>query len=109
MAQKTGKLSGYENGAGYLFILPWIIGFIAFTAIPFICLFYFAFTDYDLLSAPTWAGLDNFVRMFTSDDKFYTSLRVTFLYVIVAIPLRLIFALFIAMLLNMKIRFVGLY
>jgi multiple sugar transport system permease protein len=109
MAQKAAKASGYENGTGYLFILPWIIGFIAFTAIPFVALFYFSFTNYDLLSAPKWIGLDNFIRMFTTDEKFVTSLKVTFFYVLTAIPLRLIFALFIAMLLNMKIKLVGLY
>ncbi|WP_168119427.1 sugar ABC transporter permease [Paenibacillus sp. HB172176] len=106
---RTNKLAGFESGAGYMFILPWIIGFIAFTAIPFLALFYFAFTDYDLLSAPGGVGLDNFVKMFTSDPKFWTSLKVTFLYVLTAIPLRLVFALAIALLLNMKIRFVGLY
>lgn len=109
MAQKVAKAGGYENGAGYLFILPWIIGFIAFTAIPFVALFYFSFTNYDLISTPKWIGLDNFIRMFTVDEKFVTSLKVTFFYVLTAIPLRLVFALFIAMLLNMKIKFVGLY
>ncbi|WP_245864320.1 carbohydrate ABC transporter permease [Paenibacillus donghaensis] len=109
MKQKIGKAGGLENGAGYLFILPWIIGFIAFTAIPFVALFYFSFTNYDLLSTPKWIGLDNFIRMFTTDEKFFTSLKVTFFYVLTAIPLRLIFALFIAMLLNMKIKFVGVY
>lgn len=109
MGQKVAKASGYENGAGYLFILPWIIGFTAFTAIPFVALFYFSFTNYDLLSAPKWIGLDNFIRMFTVDEKFVTSLKVTFFYVLTAIPLRLVFALFIAMLLNMNIKFVGLY
>ncbi len=109
MAQQIRRSSGNENGAGYLFILPWIIGFVAFTAIPFACLFYFTFTDYDLLSSPKWSGLDNFIHMFTADDKFLTSLKVTFVYVLTAIPLRLIFALLIALLLNMKIKNVGLY
>lgn len=110
MAQlRMKRLNGYENKAGYLFILPWIIGFIAFTAIPFVTLFYLAFTKYDLLSAPKWIGLDNFTRMFTADEKFAVSLKVTFIYVLTAIPLRLVFALIIALLLNMKIKFVGLY
>jgi multiple sugar transport system permease protein len=114
MRQKLGKLALNKNKdaanlTGYLFIFPWIIGFLSFTLIPLVCLFYFSLTKYDLLSSPKWIGFDNFKTIFTSDDKFVQSLKVTFKYVLFAMPLRLIVALAIAMLLNTKHRMIGIY
>ncbi|RTE10885.1 carbohydrate ABC transporter permease [Paenibacillus whitsoniae] len=99
----------YENSVGYTFILPWIIGFLAFTLIPMGCLIYFSFTKYDLLSAPKWIGLDNYLTIFKSDGKFLQSLKVTLIYVFIGTPLRLAVALAIAMLLNTKHRLIGVY
>lgn len=98
-----------ENIAGYLFIAPWLIGFILLTIIPILSSFYFSFTDFNLLNDPNWIGLDNYKRMFFEDSKFWNSLKTTFLFVGASIPLRLIFALFIAMVLNRKHRFIGFY
>ena len=96
---------------GYLFISPWLISFFAFTFIPIIASLVLAFTDYDVLSRgwPEWVGLDNFVRMFTRDARYMNSVKATFYYVFMAVPLRLAFALFVAMLLNTKRRGVGGY
>ena len=99
----------HDNLTGYLFIAPWLIGFFAFTLIPMIASLYFSFTEYSVLSSPRWIGLDNFVRMFTQDARFWNSVRATFTYVFTAVPLRLIFALAVAMLLNTKHRGVSLY
>ncbi|MCT2343384.1 sugar ABC transporter permease [Niallia taxi] len=98
-----------ENLAGYAFISPFIIGFMAFTIIPMAVSLYLSFTSYDLFSTPVWVGLDNFKEMFTGDEKFWQSLKVTFTYVFAGVPLRLIFALIVAMLLNKASRAVGLY
>ncbi|SHM94188.1 carbohydrate ABC transporter permease [Gracilibacillus kekensis] len=98
-----------QNLWGYIFIGPFIIGFLAFTIIPIIASFYFSFTSYDLFNAPRWIGLDNFKEMFTSDPRYLHSLKITFIYVFVGVPLRLIFALVVAMLLNTASRAVGLY
>lgn len=98
-----------DNVAGYAFISPFIIGFIAFTILPMAVSLYLSFTNYDLFSTPTWVGLDNFKEMFTGDDKFWQSLKVTFTYVLAGVPLRLAFALMVAMLLNKASRAVGLY
>jgi len=98
-----------ENLAGYAFISPFIIGFMAFTIIPMAVSLYLSFTSYDLFSTPVWVGLDNFKEMFTGDGKFWQSLKVTFTYVFAGVPLRLIFALIVAMLLNKASRAVGLY
>jgi multiple sugar transport system permease protein len=98
-----------ENLAGYAFISPFIIGFLSFTIIPMAVSLYLSFTSYDLFSTPVWIGLDNFKEMFFGDEKFWTSMKVTFTYVMAGVPLRLIFALMVAMLLNKASRAVGLY
>ncbi|MGN8645344.1 carbohydrate ABC transporter permease [Gracilibacillus sp. HCP3S3_G5_1] len=98
-----------QNLWGYIFIGPFIIGFLAFTIIPIVASFYFSFTSYNLFSSPEWIGLDNFKRMFTDDPRYLHSLKITFIYVFVGVPLRLGFALLVAMLLNTASRAVGLY
>lgn len=107
--KKRRRNSREHNLAGYLFISPWLFAFFAFTLIPIIASLYLAFTDYDVLSSPTWVGLDNFERMFLRDSRYLKSLKATFYYVLTAVPLRLAFALFVAMLLNTKRRMVGVY
>ncbi|ALS29546.1 ABC transporter permease [Paenibacillus sp. 32O-W] len=94
--------------AGYLFISPWLIGFFILTLWPMIQSLYFSFTDYSLLEKPNWIGLDNFRDLFR-DRFFYNSLKVTFLYVLTSVPLRLAAALFIAMLLAKNIRGMSFY
>jgi len=106
--KSIGK-SEYNNLAGYAFISPWLIGFIIFTVFPMLLALYFSFTKYDVLSDPKWIGLENYKNMFTSDDRFRTALGVTFKYVFTAIPLRLAFALFIAMLFVQNRKLVPLY
>ncbi|MEN8907192.1 MAG: sugar ABC transporter permease [Clostridiales bacterium] len=98
-----------DNIAGYIFISPWIIGFIAFTAIPVLASLWFSFTDYDLLTSPNFIGLDNYKKMFKDDEVYRKSLFVTFYFVFASVPLRLIFALFVAMLLTVKTKISGLY
>ncbi|ENH96790.1 binding-protein-dependent transport system inner membrane protein [Gracilibacillus halophilus YIM-C55.5] len=98
-----------QNLWGYFFIGPFIIGFLAFTIIPILASFYFSFTSYDLFTTPQWIGLENFKKMFTEDPRYLHSLRITFIYVFVGVPLRLGFALLVAMLLNTASRAVGLY
>jgi multiple sugar transport system permease protein len=98
-----------DTVAGYVFISPWLAGFLFFVIIPIIASLYLAFTHYDILSPPRWIGLSNFGRMFTRDPKFWQSVKVTFITVIVSVPLRLAFALAIALLLNTRARLVALY
>lgn len=97
-----------DNLAGYLAISPWLIGFILLTIGPMLASFILSFTEYRLLSAPEWIGLDNFRRLF-SDARFINSLKVTFQYVVISVPLRLAFALFIAMLFNTGRKGSGLF
>jgi len=93
------KEAGRDNKAGYLFLLPWLIGLVLITLGPMLASLYLSFTNYSLIQAPGWVGLENYARMF-SDPRLHKSLVVTFTYVIVGVPLQLIAALAIAMLLN---------
>lgn len=99
----------HENLWGYLFIGPFIIGFLSFTIIPMASSLYFSFTSYDLFTAPQWIGFSNFTEMFTGDDRYLQSLKITIIYVLGGVPARLAFALVVAMLLNAGSRAVGMY
>ncbi|WP_413773756.1 carbohydrate ABC transporter permease [Paenibacillus woosongensis] len=103
------KQSLRANLTGYAFISPFVIGFLVFTFIPILISLYLSFTNYNLFNDPQWVGSFNFKKMFTQDQKYWNSVRVTFIYVFAGVPLRLMFALFVAMLLNTKSRMVGFY
>lgn len=98
-----------ENGAGYLFLLPWFIGFFGLTILPILSSLYLSFTDFDMLTSPHWVGTDNYIRMFTHDPKFAQSMRVTLLFVAFSVPLKLAFALGVALLLNRGMKGLPLY
>lgn len=107
--KKRKRDSRQNNLAGYLFLSPWLIGFFAFTLLPILASFFLAFTDYDILSRPEWVGLDNFMRMFFDDRRYWRSVKATFYYAFTSVPLRLTFALAVAMLLNTKRPMVAVY
>lgn len=98
-----------DNIAGYLFLAPWIFGFLLMWLIPAFISIYYSFTDFNLLNTPSMIGLSNYIRIFTQDDTFIQALKVTFTYVLLLVPLRLAFALFVAMLLNQNHKGLGLY
>ncbi|MBZ0307879.1 MAG: sugar ABC transporter permease, partial [Anaerolineae bacterium] len=99
-----------NNFVGFLFISPWLIGFILFSVIPIGASLILAFTDYNLLRAEgEFIGLDNFERMFYEDARYWKAVKATFRYVAFSVPLRLIFALIVAMLLNTGRRGVFFY
>jgi multiple sugar transport system permease protein len=100
--------AGRDNKAGYLFLLPWLIGFVLIIGGPMIASLYLSFTNYSLIQAPEWVGLDNYARMI-DDQRLHKSLVVTFQYVVVGVPLQLIVALAIAMLLNEGMKGLAFY
>ena len=97
-----------EATVGYVFALPFIIGFLGFTIVPIISSFYYSFTDYNMIVKEDWIGLDNYKRLFL-DARFWKSVRVTLKYVLISVPSKLIFALIIAMLLTYRTRLTSLY
>lgn len=110
-AQRVRKRStfGYNNAVGYLFIAPWLIAFFLFVLIPMGASLVLAFTDYNILGGGKYIGLDNFTRMFYEDRRYWRSVEATVKFVLVSVPLRLIFALAVAMLLNTKRLGVSFY
>ncbi|MGX7826605.1 carbohydrate ABC transporter permease [Actinokineospora sp. 24-640] len=97
-----------QGKAAYLFLAPWFLGLLLITVGPIAASAYLAFTDYSLIGAPEWIGLDNFERML-DDPRFFTSLGVTFTYVLVSVPLQLAFALALAMVLDKGVRGLAFY
>ena len=98
-----------DNVVGHVFAAPFIFGFICFSLIPMITSFYYSFTDYSLGSKQAeYIGLRNFLNLFT-DEVFVKSLGVTLKYVLISVPLKLVFALLVAFLLTRKSRLVTIY
>jgi multiple sugar transport system permease protein len=98
-----------RNAPGYLFLLPWFIGFFGLTLGPILTSLYLSFTDFDLLTSPEWVGAANYVRIATGDPKFMQSMRVTLFFVAFSVPLKLAFALAVALLLNRGMKGLPLY
>jgi len=127
------KMSGIvkflrRNAAGYMFLTPWLLGFLVLTLYPMIYSLWLGFTDYDFTKPDStqWIGFGNYLKMFGSvfglseftastgevmrvDPYYIKSLSVTFTYVFVSVPLKLIFALAVALLMNQKLRGVSFY
>lgn len=109
-AEGARRRAWRRNLTGYLFITPWLIGFLGFTALPIVASAVLAFTDYNVLSPSLhWVGLENFDRMLFRDARYWRAVRATFAYALAAVPLKLAFALALAMLLNNHRRFVSAY
>ena len=102
------KALSKESTAGVIFTLPFTIGFLLFMIVPMGISLYYSFCDYDILSPPEFTGLDNFVKMF-QDETFYKTIGVTFYFAFVSVPLRLVFALIVAMLLLKNSKMSGFY
>ena len=127
------KMSGIgkflrRNAAAYVFLAPWLLGFFVLTLYPMLYSLWLGFTNYDFTQPDStqWIGLGNYIKMFgpvfgldeftassgeliRADPYYIKSLSVTFTYVFVAVPLKLIFALAVAILMNQKLRGVAFY
>lgn len=103
-------LSKLEQGyMGFILVLPWLIGFCIFKLYPFVSSLIYSFTDYDLFKGvQNVVGFQNYIDTFTK-PKSIKALQVTFTYAFMTVPLKLIFALFIAYILNFRIKGVGLF
>ena len=108
MTKKASFLKFVKENAGILFILPWIIGMLVFKLYPFATSLYYSFTNYNLMDPAKFIGLDNYTKLL-KDDLFVKSLKITFKYSLMTVPLKLIFALFIAYILNFKLKFVNAF
>jgi oligogalacturonide transport system permease protein len=109
MAWKVTRMSGDNRFLGLFYLSPYIIGLLIFTTLPFMASLYLSFTNYNLLDQPTFTGLANYIKLFTNDRTFRKSLWVTLIYVFTTVPLKLAFALFIAVILNYKLKAINFF
>jgi len=104
-----------EAATGIALIMPWVLGFLIFTLFPFIASLYLSFTDYNLLrpimldKLPPLIGFDNYTRALTEDPNFWPSIQLTLLNGAIGIPLGMAGSLATAMLLNRKVKGVGIW
>lgn len=103
------KYKARDNITGYFLMTPWLFGFLLMWFVPMIISIYYSFTNFNMLNTPQMIGVSNYVRIFTQDETFWQALKVTFIYVGLLVPLRLAFALLIAMMLNKNHKGLGLY
>lgn len=106
---RMGALRRREAIAGLLFVLPWIISLLVFSAYPVLAAVYFSFTEYNILEPPRWVGLANYQKIFTNDPAFWLSVGNTAYYSFISVPLRLALGLALALILNIQTRGIGIY
>ena len=109
--KKKGLVSwlNQEYTAGYVFSLPFIFGFLMFMVIPMVLSLYYSFCKYDIQNPLAFIGLDNYIKIFTGDSTFYKALKVTCYYAFIGTPLKVIFALIVALILNHETKAVPIY
>lgn len=98
-----------ETIAGYLFLLPNVIGFVVFTALAVVASAGISLTEWDLLSDPVFVGFDNYVELFTNDPLFRTVLWNTFYFTAISVPASTVIALALALLFNTGLRMIPLF
>ena len=89
---------------GYVFISPWLFGFLIFSLIPIGAVIYLGFTEYSVFESPKWIGLRNYQKIFGGDPLFWTSLYNTVYYVLLAVPGQVVIGFLVALALNQKVR-----
>lgn len=94
---------------GLLFISPWLLGLLIFTLYPLLASFYYSFTEYDIVSPPTFVGLENYQELLFGDPLFWPAVRNTLFYAVFSIPLNLAVAILVALLLNLQVRGMAFY
>ena len=103
------QFMGKESVAGVVFCSPFIIGFLMFMIVPMGISLYYSFCDYNILTPAVFSGAKNYIKMFTDDEVWRKSIQVTFYFALVSVPLRLVFALIVAMLLLKTTKATGFY
>lgn len=98
-----------EAMEGFVSVSPWVAGFLLFTIFPLFFSLYLGFTEWTISKPPKWIGLENYVWMFTRDPLFRQAVKVTIGFVLLSLPLKLVFGLGLALLLNLKVKGMNFY
>lgn len=104
------KKTGYRKRdyQAFIYIAPWLLGFLILQLYPFMMSFFYSFNDYTIGAVPEWVGLKNYIRLFTQDTEFWNSLKVTIIYTLYTVPGKLVMALAVAVFLNRDIKGINL-
>lgn len=102
--EKINRMERHELLIGVAMASPWIIGFMLFMLIPLLISLIMSFTNYSFLSSPQFVGLNNYRTMLFDDPLIWKSLKITFMYAVIAVPTQLILGFILAVLLNMKLK-----
>jgi multiple sugar transport system permease protein len=108
LPRRPSSVARREAVEGYLFILPWLIGLLLFTLGPILASFYFSLTNFEVVRAPIFVGLENYDRLI-NDKLFWQALKVSSIYVFTSTPLSLALSFAIALLMNQQVRLLGLW
>jgi len=98
-----------QTRAGLLFVLPWVISLLVFTAYPVLATAWYSFTEYNIIEPPRWIGLANYRQMFADDPAFWLALKNSAIFALISVPLKIVLALGLALLLNQALRGIGFY
>src|SRR6266849_845832 len=101
---RTLTNSSREALTGYLFISPWIVGFLVLSLGPIVASLFLSLTEYQLVDPPKFIGLQNYVTAFTNDELFWPSLRRSFVFVLLDVPIGIVLSLILAVFLDQKVR-----
>src|SRR5712691_13071346 len=103
-SDRVGRVARKEERRAYLFLSPWLLGFALFSVVPIVASLVLSLTDWNLLRKANWVGLSNYREMFFHDSNFWQSIRVTFKYTVISVPLYMVVGLGLSLLLNLKYR-----
>lgn len=109
---RHGKLHKFlyrRSTIGVIACMLFILGFLLFLVVPMGLSFYYSFCDYDILNPAKFNGIQNYIKMFTNDKTFWNSVKATFYFAFVSVPLRLVFALIVALILYRGTKMTGIY
>jgi len=108
-SMKRNRIKTRDNLSAYAFLSPWILGFIFFSGVPIIASFMLSFTKWNFIDKPVFIGFSNFVEMFDVNSNFWNVLKVTLTFTVLSVAVTLVWSLFLAMLLNFKVKGVGIF
>jgi multiple sugar transport system permease protein len=107
--RRRSELRRREAVAGYLFVVPWLVALLVFTAYPVLAALFFSFTEYNILQPPEWVGLQNYEAMLSEDPSFWTGVGNSAVYAVMAVPLTLAVSLALALILSTRATGIGFY
>jgi multiple sugar transport system permease protein len=109
LVPRMSKQAWRDQRNGILFVSPWLLGFLVFSVYPMFASFYYSFTDYSIIEAPRWIGLENFRNLFFHDKLFRQAVLNTLYLAAFSIPIHTVFAVGLSLLMNARIRGVSIY